>query len=155
MAWTPNTIFNNDIGAKVIKLCPAIFAENPSLIYNNAIEIGKYPMALKVAKVIALFKKGDKYLPNNYCPISLLSCFNKIFEKLLSKRLVKFLYSFYIYRSFSLSYFICNFICTFVVNCFPSFRVSPPQTWVASWIWKLSGHQLDEPMGFSGGLEQQ
>ena len=41
-----------------------------------------------VAKVIALFKKGDKY---NYRPMSLLSCFNKIFEKLLCKRLVKFL----------------------------------------------------------------
>ena len=77
----------DNIGAKVIKLCPAIFAENLSLIYNKAIEIGKYPMALKVAKIIALFKKGDKYQPNNYRPISLLSCFNKIFEK-LCKRLV-------------------------------------------------------------------
>ena len=48
-------------------------------------------MALKVAKVIALFKKGDKYQLNNYRPISLLSCFNKIFEKLLCKRLVKFI----------------------------------------------------------------
>ena len=48
-------------------------------------------MALKVAMVIALFKKGDKYQPNNYRPINLLSCFNKIFEKLLYKRLVKFL----------------------------------------------------------------
>ena len=48
-------------------------------------------MALKVAKVIALFKKGDKNQPNNYRPISLLSCFNIIFEKLLCKRLVKFL----------------------------------------------------------------
>ena len=71
----------DNIGAKVIKLCPVIFAENLSLIYNKSIEIGIYPMALKVAKVIALFKKGDRYQPNNYRPISLLSCFNKIFEK--------------------------------------------------------------------------
>ena len=81
----------DNIGAKVIKLCPAIFAENLSRIYNKAIEIGKYPMAFKVAKVIALFKTGDKYQPNTYRPISLLSCFNKIFEKLLCKQLVKFL----------------------------------------------------------------
>ena len=81
----------DNFGAKVIKLCPKIFAENLSIIYNKAKEIGKYPMALKVAKVIVLFKKGDKYQPNNYRPISLLSCFNKIFEKLLCKRLVKFL----------------------------------------------------------------
>ena len=81
----------DNIGAKVIKLCPKIFAENLSIIYNKGIEIGKYPMALKVAKDIALFKKGDKYQSNNYRPISLLSCFNKIFEKRLCKRLVKFL----------------------------------------------------------------
>ena len=48
-------------------------------------------MVIKVAKVIALFKKSDKYQPNNYRPISLLSCFNKIFEKLLCEWLVKFL----------------------------------------------------------------
>ena len=81
------------IGAKVIKLFPMIFAENLCLMCNKAIEIGKYPMAIKVAKVIALFKKGDKNQPNNYRPISLLSCFNKIFEKLLCKRLVKILKS--------------------------------------------------------------
>ena len=54
-------------------------------------EMGEYPTQLKIAKVIALFKKGQKTQPNNYLPISLLSCFNKIFEKILSKRLVKFI----------------------------------------------------------------
>ena len=44
----------------MIKLCPMIFAANLCLIYNKAAEIGKYPIALKVAKVIALFKKGEK-----------------------------------------------------------------------------------------------
>ena len=83
---------NSDIKIqKRVLFVTMIFAENLCLIYNKAIEIGKYPMALKVAKVIALFKKGDKNQPNNYRPISLLSCFNKIFEKLLCKRLVKFL----------------------------------------------------------------
>ena len=32
---------------------------------------------------------ANKSNPNNYRPISLLSCFNKLFEKLLCKRLVK------------------------------------------------------------------
>ena len=54
-------------------------------------ETGEYPAQLKITKVIALFKKGQKTQPNNYRPISLLSCFNKIFDKILSKRLVKFL----------------------------------------------------------------
>ena len=46
-------------------------------------------------------------------------------------------------------------LCTFVVNCVSLFQVSPPQIWVASWICELPCHQLDEPMGFSGDLEQQ
>ena len=52
---------------------------------------GEYPVQLKIAKVIALYKKGDKYNPGNYRPISLLSCLNKLFEKILCKRLVRFL----------------------------------------------------------------
>ena len=66
------------------------------------------------------------------------------------------MYSFHIYRSFYI--FLISFVTslyTFVVNCVSLFRVPPPQIWVASWIWELSGHQLDEPMGFPGGLEQQ
>ena len=81
----------SSIGAKVLKLCPVIFTENHCLIYSKAIEVGEYPMARQVAKVIVLFKKGDKDQPNNYSPISLLFCFNKIFEKLLCKRLIEFL----------------------------------------------------------------
>ena len=68
-----------------------IFAENLSIIYNKEIKNHKYPTALKVAKLIAFFKKGDKYQPKNYWPISFLSFFNKRFEKLLCKRLVKFI----------------------------------------------------------------
>ena len=53
------------IGSKVIQLCPDIFATNLSNIYNWGIENGKYPDELKIARVIALYKKGVKYDPNN------------------------------------------------------------------------------------------
>ena len=46
---------------------------------------------MKLAQVIALYKKGARYDPNNYRPISLLSIFDKIFEKILCKRLISFL----------------------------------------------------------------
>ena len=46
---------------------------------------------MKIAKVIALFKKGEKFLPKNYWPTSLLSMFNNIFEKLLCKQLASFI----------------------------------------------------------------
>ena len=44
-----------------------------------------------MAKVIPIFKSDDETHPNNYRPISLLSCFNRIFEKLVFKRLKSFI----------------------------------------------------------------
>ena len=81
----------DNIGARLVQLCPTVFAENLTKIYNNAMANGEYPVQLKIAKVIALYKKGEKYNPGNYRPISLLSCLNKLFEKILCKRLVRFL----------------------------------------------------------------
>ena len=81
----------DNIGAKVIRLCPRILANDLTRIFNNSIEKCEYTSELKTAKVIAFFRKVETYNPNNYRPISLLSCFNKLFEKLLCKRLVSFL----------------------------------------------------------------
>ena len=84
---------HDSIGTKIIHLCPEIFAENLSKLFNNSISKGVYPNAMKIAKVIALFKSGIKANPNNYRPISLLSHCDKIFEKILClcKRLIAFL----------------------------------------------------------------
>ena len=79
------------IASKFIKLCPEIFASNLPKMYNWGIENGTYPEELKIAEVIALYKKGVKYDPNNYRPTSLLSLFDKILEKILCRRLVTFL----------------------------------------------------------------
>ena len=79
------------IGAKIIKLCPEVFANNLQKAFNQSIDKAEYPCELKIARVIALFKKGDPSLPDNYRPISLLSCFNKIFERLICVQLMSFL----------------------------------------------------------------
>ena len=57
---------------------------------NWSIENGIYLDDLKIAKVVALCKKGVIHDPNNYRPISLLSHFDKIFEKILCRRLISF-----------------------------------------------------------------
>ena len=46
---------------------------------------------MKLAQVMALYKKGASYDPNMCRPISLLSIFDKIFESILCKRLISFL----------------------------------------------------------------
>jgi hypothetical protein len=52
---------------------------------------GIVPDQLKIAKVIPIHKGGDRSLPDNYRPISLLPNFSKILEKIVSVRLTNFL----------------------------------------------------------------
>ena len=58
--------------------------------FNNCIETQKFPDFLKIAKVVPIYKKGDRDSPENYRPISLLCSISKIFEKLLYTRMVSF-----------------------------------------------------------------
>src|SRR5688572_18745734 len=59
--------------------------------YNLSFEQGKFPYALKLARVIPVYKKGSKDILNNYRPISLTSPFAKILEKLMYNRLYNYL----------------------------------------------------------------
>ena len=79
------------INSKILKvICNSI---SPPLahIFNLSFTTGEVPELLKVAKVIPIYKKGERNQPGNYRPISLLSIFDKIMEKLMYKRLSDFL----------------------------------------------------------------
>lgn len=60
-------------------------------LVSASLEQGIFPDLLKRAKVIPLHKSGSRSQITNYRPISLLSCFSKIFEKVMHKRLTSFL----------------------------------------------------------------
>ena len=45
---------------------------------------------MKIVKVIPVYKNNDRYLLNNYRPISILSIFNKVLERVMFKKLQKF-----------------------------------------------------------------
>ena len=82
----PYSVPNDMLKALKANLCHPL-----TTIVNMSFATGIYPDLLKIAKVIPIFKKGDKLLVSNYRPISLLSNINKIFEKLVYSRLYKFL----------------------------------------------------------------
>lgn len=63
-----------------------------SFIINLSFSQGKYPDALKISKIIPIFKnKGSALLIENYRPVALQSHFAKIFECCLNKRLSSYL----------------------------------------------------------------
>ena len=59
-------------------------------IINKAIMQGIFPRELKLARVIPIFKSGDKQDVSNYRPISILTFFAKVFEKILYNKLSNF-----------------------------------------------------------------
>ena len=62
-----------------------------SEVVNASFTEGVFPKALKIAKVIPIYKGGSKQDVSNYRPISLLSSFSKIYEKLVHSRVLEFL----------------------------------------------------------------
>ena len=77
---------SNEIG----KSCSPVIEPAIAAAFTKCTEVRTFPKCLKIAKVIPLFKKGDKRNPENSRPISLLSSISNVFEKLLQSRMIKF-----------------------------------------------------------------
>ena len=71
---------------KIISIISPIVAKR----INSSISKECFPDALKVARVVPVFKSGRKDCKENYRPISLLTFLSKIFEKVMSSRLYSF-----------------------------------------------------------------
>ena len=81
------------VPSKVLKEFDAFFVPLLTSIINKSFKEGVFPSNLKCAKVIPIYKKGDKTKCPNYRPISLLSNVSKIFERVMSNRLENYLNS--------------------------------------------------------------
>ena len=82
----------HSIPGKILDLLKHELSKTLSILINLSFSNGAFPSALKIAKVIAIFKnKGSPLLCSNYRPISLLSNVDKIYEKIIYKRLHSFL----------------------------------------------------------------
>ena len=80
-----------NIPIKFIKISSDIISAVPSNIFNKCIQDGVFPSKLKVADITPIHKGGCTFKATNYCPISVLSPFSKIYEKIIYKRLNKYL----------------------------------------------------------------
>ena len=73
-----------------LKTAPFVIANYLCVFVKFSFENGIFPDACKIAKIVAIYKNGNKSNPSNYRPISILTCFSKIFEGMLYKRFVCF-----------------------------------------------------------------
>ena len=79
------------IGPRIIKTAASAISSSIAMLINKSIETGTFPAQLKQAKVLPIFKGGDRSDPSNYRPISILPTVSKIFEKHINKHLMGFL----------------------------------------------------------------
>ena len=82
---------SNSITMKLLKEVFCCIVKPYTHICNLSFKTGTFPNRMKLAKVIPLFKSGNKNSFNNYRPVSLLSQFSKILEKLFDVRLQSFI----------------------------------------------------------------
>lgn len=66
-----------------IKRCKFALALPLTLIFNQSLTEGCFPDKWKLARIVPIYKNNDQSNIKNYRPISILSCFPKIFESLL------------------------------------------------------------------------
>ena len=81
----------NNISMNIVKSIAQSVIRPFSHICNLSFLSGSVPKNMKIAKVIPLFKSGNKSLFTNYRPVALLCQFSKVLEKLFCKRLNKFI----------------------------------------------------------------
>ena len=82
---------HDEIPTKILKRVINEIINPLTHICNCMFLTGQFPNQLKIAKVIPMFKQGDKSDFNNYRPIAILPAFSKILEKLIHVRLNDFL----------------------------------------------------------------
>ena len=79
------------ISTKVMKVIIPFILDPFCHLLNLSFETGFILNEFKMAKVVPVFKSGERNDFNNYRPISLLSCFSKLFEKVVAHQVMKFI----------------------------------------------------------------
>ena len=80
----------NNISIKMIKICKESVTIPLKIIFEESLKKGIFPDIWKKGNIVPAHKKEDKTLLINYCPISLLPIFGKIFERVIYNSLFNY-----------------------------------------------------------------
>ena len=81
---------HDDIPPFFLRTASCVLAPTLCCFVDNAFRLRIFPRSCKIAKIVPLFKTGKTEELTNYRPISIFTCFSKIFEKLIYSRLISF-----------------------------------------------------------------
>ena len=78
------------LSSKICKDAFMVLTDQLVHMFNCSFSSGFFPDKWKVAKILPLFKGGDRENVNNYRPVSLLPLPGKLLEKIVHKRITAF-----------------------------------------------------------------
>ena len=78
------------ITSEILKIGAEVLVVPLTWIINTSITTGEFPEEWKIAKIIPLFKKGNRKMMKNYRPVSLLSVAGMILEKIIAIQIEEF-----------------------------------------------------------------
>ena len=81
----------DEIPITVLKTTPDNILYALTNVFNLSMLNEKFITSFKTAKVIPIFKKGNRTIVSNYLPISLLPTMSKVLEKIMYNRVISFL----------------------------------------------------------------
>ena len=82
---------SDGIKARFIVLVSKVLSPVIATLFYACFDFGNFPTCLKTAKIVPVYKAGDKNEVTNYRPISILSIFSKILQILVYTRTLSFL----------------------------------------------------------------
>ena len=84
-------IGHDNIPPYYLRIAPSILASYLQIFINFCFTNGVFPETCAIAKIVSIFKKGERENSSNYRLISILTCFSKILEQIIHKRLISFI----------------------------------------------------------------
>jgi len=81
----------DNIASRFLKDGAKVVASPLTCIINLSLRTSTVPQDLKVARVVPLYKKGDKNFEGNYRPVSILPVFSKIMERVVYDKVYQYL----------------------------------------------------------------
>ncbi|XP_055387361.1 uncharacterized protein LOC129615947 [Condylostylus longicornis] len=89
-SMTKNFENSLNLSNNLIKICNEYLCDSIALIINKSLAEGAFPEALKLGRIVSIFKSGDKSDYNNYRPICTPGT-SKIIEKVVYTQVSRFL----------------------------------------------------------------